>query len=236
MKNKYFIIGGISSAVIYLSIIIAIMLYIQKEKPKKKYLSIKKDSAVVVSLASSKPIKKPTPKKIIKKPKKVIKPKPKKIIKTKPKPKKIVKPKPKKIVKPKKIEKKEEKKKVTTDDLFRNIDTDKPTKKKNFIKTTDKLKSSKSDLKNKMDAYSAKITGILYDGFPEQERFAGNQIDIILTIYPSGRFRFQVSRYSSNTEFNEIIIQYLEQLQNIGFDRHTNSKAYKFNIEFIAKE
>ncbi|SHO80420.1 TonB-like; putative TolA function [hydrothermal vent metagenome] len=243
MKNRYFIIGGISSVLIYISIIIIIMIYIQQEKPKKKYISPPKNSAVVVSLASNKSIKKVAPKKtlkkVIKKHKPKNKPKPKKIKKHKhkpkhkAKPKKIIKPKskPKKIVKSKKIEKK----KVAIDDLFKNIDTNRA-KKKNLIKTTDKPKSSKSDLKNKMDAYSAKVTSILYDGFPEQERFAGNQIDIRLTIYQSGRFRFQVTKYSSNTEFNEILIQYLEQLQSIGFDRHSNPKPYKFNIEFIAKE
>jgi hypothetical protein len=79
-----------------------------------------------------------------------------------------------------------------------------------------------------MDAYSSKITSILYNGFPEQERFAGNQIDILLIIYPSGRFRFKVTKYSPNREFNEILIRYLEELQNIGFDRHTNLKPYRF--------
>ena len=37
MKNRYFIIGGISSVVIYISLIIAIIIYIQK--PSKKYIS-----------------------------------------------------------------------------------------------------------------------------------------------------------------------------------------------------
>ncbi len=230
MKNRYFIIGGISSAVIYISLIIAIIIYIQK--PPKKYLSTPQKNSVVVSLNSPKPIKKTVHKKVIKRPivkkKKIIK---KKVIKKK----KIIK---KKIIK-KKIKKKKivkKKKEVSSSDLFKSIQTKKPKTKKNFIKTTDKPKVSKSDLKNKMNAYGAKITAILYDGFPEQEEFAGNQVDIKLIIYPSGRFRFQVIRYSSNIEFNEILIQYLEQLQSIGFQRHDNLKAYTFNIEFIAKE
>ena len=229
MKNRYFIIGGIFSAVIYIAIIIAIIIYIQK--PPKKYLSTPQKSSVVVSLNSPKPIKKTVHKKVIKKPivkkKKIIK---KKVIKKK-KIKKVIK---KPIIKKKKIVKK--KKEVSSSDLFKSIQTKKPKTKKNFIKTTDKPKASKSDLKNKKNAYGAKITAILYNGFPEQEEFAGNQVDIKLTIYPSGRFRFQVTRYSSNTEFNEILIQYLEQLQSIGFERHDNLKAYTFNIEFIAKE
>lgn len=232
MKNRYFIIGGISSVVIYISLIIAIIIYIQK--PSKKYISNpQKNHSMVVSLTSPIPIKKVikkrVKKKIIKKKKRIKKKK----IKHKPK-KKILK---KHTIKKKKIVKKIEKKKeISSSDLFKTIQTKKPKTKKNFIKTTDKPKSSKSDLKNKMSAYGNKVREILYDGFPEQERFAGNQIDIILIIYPSGRFNFKITKYSSNTEFNEEIIMYLEQLQNIGFDRHNNSKAYRFNIEFIAKE
>jgi len=236
MKNRYFIIGGISSAVIYISLIIAIIIYIQK--PSKKYISNpQKNNSMVVSLTSPLPIKKVTHKKRVKK--KIIKKK-KKLKKRKTiKKKKIIKKKivKKPIIKKKKIIKKIEKKKeISSSDLFKSIQTKKPKKRKNFIQTTDKPKSSKSDLKNKMNAYGNKVRDILYDGFPEQERFAGNQIDIILIIYPSGRFNFKITKYSSNTEFNEEIIMYLEQLQNIGFDRHNNSKAYRFNIEFIAKE
>ncbi len=198
------------------------------EKPKPK-------------VETKKPIEKPKPKPI-EKPKPIPKPTPKPVEKPKP----IPKPTPKPVEKPKPIEKptpkptpqpKKEVKKESVDDLFSDIETIKPKDKKNIIKTTDKsAQSTNKGGKGVSDAYIAKITSQLENAIPMEEQYAGCQVDVKLTIYPNGDFRFQIVRYDSNSEYNEAIIAYLEQLQNIGLDRHTNAEPYIFTVELIAKE
>jgi len=174
-----------------------------------------------------KPIPKPTPKPV-EKPKPIPKATPKPVEKPKP----IEKPTPKPTPQPKKEVKKE-----SVDDLFSDIETIKPKDKKNIIKTTDKsAQSTNKGGKGVSDAYIAKITSQLENAIPMEEQYAGCQVDVKLTIYPNGDFRFQIVRYDSNSEYNEAIIAYLEQLQNIGLDRHTNAEPYIFTVELIAKE
>ncbi|MBN2825020.1 MAG: TonB C-terminal domain-containing protein [Campylobacterales bacterium] len=256
MKNRFFIFGGVFSIGFYIALIILLYFYV-KDYNKKKYLS-SGDKGISVALDTAakkvekksapiaKPTLKPQPKKV--ETKKVEKPKPKpqpKIEKKKPteKPKPVEKPKPKPV--PKKVEKPKPKPKPTppkatpkqsVDDLFSDIKTNKPAEKKNVIKTSDKPSTPKqSSGKGEEAAYLKKIYSKLEDGIPMDEQFIGCEVSIKLIIDKSGDFRFQVVRYDSNTEYNDIIIRYLEQLQSLGLPRHTSSKPYEWKFELVAK-
>jgi len=244
MKDRYFILGGVISIGFYVALMVGLYLYL-KNHNYKKYIS-SGDKGIAISLdalpvstpkvkkankpkVASKPKAKPTPKP---KPKATPKPKPKPKATPKPKPKPKATPKPKPKPKPTPKPKKE-----SIDDLFSDINTSKPKEKKNIIKTTDKpTNANKSSGKGKQNAYIQKIYSKLENGIPMDEKFVGSRVDVQLTIYPNGDFRFKVVRYDRNTEFNEMIIAYLEQLQAFGLDRHKNSKPYRFTVELIAKE
>jgi len=243
LKDKFFVFGGVVSIGFYIALLIGLYFYL-KDYHSKKYLS-SGDKGVAISLASipQKEVKKNTPIKKAQPPKKVLKPQTPKMQKPKPKPKKMEPKKPivKKVAPKPKVTKKKptpKPKPKSVDDLFSDIKTSKPKeKKKNFIKTTDKpTSSSKSSGQGKQQAYIKKIYSTLENGIPMDEKFAGSQVNVKLTIYNNGDFRFRIVRYDSNTEFNEMIIQYLEQLQSIGLDRHSSAKAYVFTVELIAKE
>ncbi|MEA2028295.1 MAG: hypothetical protein U9N49_04920 [Campylobacterota bacterium] len=239
MKNRYFILGGVISIGFYVALMVGLYLYLKNHNYKKyissgdKGIAISLD-ALPVSAPKVKKTYKPTPKPKPKpKPKVTPKPKPKPKVtpkpKPKPKPKATAKPKPKPTPKPKK---------ESVDDLFSDIETSKPKdKKKNVIKRTDKpTNSNKSSGKGKQNAYIKKIYSKLENGIPMDEKFVGSRVDVRLTINPNGDFRFKVVRYDRNTEYNEMIIAYLEQLQAFGLDRHKSSKPYRFTVELIAKE
>ena len=193
-------------------------------------------------------------------------PKPKAKPKVKPKPKKVVKKKviKEKIVKKKKIVKKDvnktkPKKKNNAKNLFENVKapkkknvikvSDKPIKTKpnnNFIKVTDNPKSASqrisSSLKNQKssdsgveNAYLAKVQSML-EGWPAQSEYAGEKVKVMLYINPTGFFEFKLKTVSNNSNFNEGLTGYLQQLQDIGFGRHKGERTYQFEAEFIAKE
>jgi len=199
-----------------------------------------------------KPKPKPKPKD---KPK--IKPKPK------PKPKKVIKKKfiKEKVVK-KVVKKKDEnltKPKKKALDLFSNVKTpkkkklievtDKPIKttpKSNLIQVTDKpisaseristsLKNQKSSDSGVENAYLAKVQSML-EGWPAQSEYAGEKVKVLLLIDPTGGFEFKIKSASNNENFNTGLMEYLEQLQSIGFGRHRGERTYQFEAEFIAKE
>ena len=73
-------------------------------------------------------------------------------------------------------------------------------------------------------------------GWPAQANYAGEQISVWLKVYPSGSFEFKVQKFSANSEFNEALIAYLKQLQEIGLGRHNNPKPYQIEVEFEARE
>jgi len=203
-----------------------------------------------------KPKVKPKPK-----PKPKVKPKVKP--KPKPKPKKVVK---KKVIKEKVVKKPVKKKdenltkpKKKALDLFANVKTpkkknlievtDKPIKtvpKNNLIEVTDKpttaserinssLKDQKSSDSGVEDAYLAKVQSML-EGWPAQSEYAGEKVKVLLQIDPTGGFEFKLKTVSNNENFNTGLIEYLEQLQTIGFGRHKGERTYQFEAEFIAKE
>lgn len=84
------------------------------------------------------------------------------------------------------------------------------------------------------DDYKSKVKSIL-NGWPAQSDFAGNKAKIKFVIEPSGRFEFDVVSQSSNEEFNKGLIQYLKQLQKVGFGAHGGGRAYIFDVDFIAE-
>jgi hypothetical protein len=85
------------------------------------------------------------------------------------------------------------------------------------------------------DGYKSKVKSIL-NGWPAQSDFAGNKAKIKFIIEPSGRFEFDVISQSSNEEFNKGLIQYLKQLQKVGFGAHGGNRDYVFNVDFIAEK
>lgn len=191
---------------------------------------------------------KPKPKKVLKK--KVVK---KKVIKEKVVKKKVVKKKDVNLTKPKKVTKPKDlfanvssAKKITKPKLDMKI-TDKPVKpkKSKLIKVSDKpsasqlvsdsLKVQKSSDSGVENAYLAKVQSLL-EGWPAQSDYAGEKVKVLLEIEPSGFFEFKIKSASNNYDFNDGLIEYLEQLQEMGFGRHKGNRTYQFEAEFIAKE
>ena len=137
-------------------------------------------------------------------------------------------------------------KKIQAKRLFSSVHTPKTIRKKSkksnkravkpaSERVVDSLKKQSDRDKGVENAYFASIQQRL-EGWPEQANFAGEQISVLLTVYRSGKFDFNVQHLSSNSEFNEALIAYLKQLQSIGLGRHTNSKAYRIEVEFVATE
>lgn len=145
---------------------------------------------------------------------------------------------------------------TNTTNLFANIKSDKP------IATTQKTKpsskppmppmtklqqsssSAASALINKEfskkgdtgveDAYKSKVRSIL-QGWPAQSSYAGQKAKISFIIQPNGDFDFKITQPSANEEFNQGLVQYLKQLQRVGFGPHAGSRAYFFDVNFIAE-
>ncbi|MEA2048267.1 MAG: TonB C-terminal domain-containing protein [Campylobacterota bacterium] len=206
-----------------------------KQAVKKKEKATKIDKTKTKKVIKKKVIKK----KVIKE--KVVK---KKVIK------KAVKKKDENLSRPKKVNQPK--------DLFSKISptkkpklklevTDKPiqTKKSNLIKVSDKpsastlvsdsLKSKKQSDRGIEESYLAKIQSML-EGWPAQSEYAGEKVNVILYINPTGFFEFKLKTASNNPDFNKGLTEYLEQLQDIGFGRHKGQRTYHLEAEFIAKE
>lgn len=190
----------------------------KKEAKKKEHTNEKK------KYKPKKKAKKKAKKKKLKKKKKIKEKKPQK-------------QKKQKIKKKSQNKKKSEKKKVNN--LFDNIKEKKPHKSENKRKSSNN-KNAISDKRENKDrgienSYLAKIQSTLED-WPAQGDFASEKVVIWLRIKSDGSFIFKLLSPSNNQDFNSGLIQYLKQLQKIGFDSHQSSKPYELNIEFIAKE
>jgi protein TonB len=96
------------------------------------------------------------------------------------------------------------------------------------------LKKSRTEL-GRENVYLAKVERLL-KGWPAQANFAGEEIDIRLTIYPDGRFDYRILKLSANPDFNHELINYLKQLQNVGFGPHSHGKPYEIEVRFIAHD
>jgi protein TonB len=236
-----FKLTGILATSIYLFFVGLLFYYFNHHSEKKSIHFVKKNSErISVSIpAQNSKADKSNPKHIKKslsKPKKkVVKKKvtKKKVVKKKATKKKVVKKKVvKKRVKKRTIEKsrREKKQKAKVSNLFDKIGDKKPSNRK------DGKKRKKEDLdRGILNAYLANLEDIL-QGWSAQSEFAGESAKIWLKINRDGSFKFKLISPSNNQDFNSGLIQYLKQLQKIGFDPHKNSKPYELNIEFIAKE
>ena len=203
------------------------------------------------------------PKKVLK-PKPKPKPKPKKTVKKKVVKKKVIKEKV--VKKPKTIKKKKDtnttkpKKVNKPKDLFANISSSKKVekpkpikvtktpvkpKKSDMIKVSDKpsaseLVSNALKIQKKSDsgienAYLARIEEKL-KGWPAQSEYAGEKAKVWIKVEPNGSFKFKVITASGNEAFNSGLIDYLKQLQTIGFGQHKGNRAYELDVEFAATE
>ncbi len=143
-----------------------------------------------------------------------------------------------------------------TSDLFANIKSDKPiasalkTKlaSKPSVSTATKIPQSRSSVASELiskefnkkgdagveDAYKSKVKSIL-QGWPAQSSYAGERAKISFVIQPNGDFDFKIIQPSANEEFNQGLVQYLKQLQRVGFGPHAGSRAYLFDVNFIAE-
>ena len=97
---------------------------------------------------------------------------------------------------------------------------------------TESLKKRQSE-RGVENAYLAKVEHLL-KGWPAQANFAGEEIDIRLRIYPDGHFDYSILSLSGNPDFNHELINYLKQLQGIGFGPHTHGRPYDIEVKFIA--
>jgi protein TonB len=144
----------------------------------------------------------------------------------------------------------------TTNDLFANIKSDTPiattiknkpsfspskTMTTNISKTTSSAASqrinkefAKQGNAGVEDAYKSKVKSIL-QGWPAQSSYAGERAKISFVIQPNGDFDFKIIQPSANEEFNQGLVQYLKQLQRVGFGPHAGSRAYLFDVNFIAE-
>jgi protein TonB len=263
IKKSSTFISGFLAFGIYFILIGLLIFYFNTRDEKKSVHYVKKDEKrIQVALSTPKKAINPKPK-VKPKPKPKPKVKPKVKPKPKPKPKKVVKKKviKEKIVK-KVVKKKDEnltKPKKKALDLFANVKTskkkklievtDKPIKtvpKNNLITVTDKpisaserisssLKVQQSSDSGVENAYLAKVQSML-EGWPAQSEYAGEKVKVLLLIDPTGSFEFKLKTASNNEDFNTGLIDFLEQLQGIGFGRHNAGRTYKFEAEFIAKE
>ena len=85
------------------------------------------------------------------------------------------------------------------------------------------------------NAYLAKVENLL-KGWPAQANFAGEEIDIRFNIYRDGSFDYKILKLSGNPDFNRELINYLKQLQRIGFGPHARKKPYEIEVQFVAHD
>jgi protein TonB len=263
IKKSSTFISGLLAFGIYISVITLLLFYFNTRDQKKPVHYVKKnEERIRVSMSAPKPQAK---KEIKKQPKKVLKPKPKpkpkKTVKKKVVKKKVIKEKV--VKKPKIVKKKKDlnttkpKKVNKPKDLFANIsstkkvekpkviDIPKKPKKSNIVKVSNKpsaselvsnsLKKQKKSDSGIENAYLAKIEEKL-KGWPAQSEYVGEKAKVWIKVEPNGTFKFKVITASGNAAFNTGLIDYLKQLQKIGFGPHKGNRPYELDVEFIAKE
>ena len=257
MNHQVKFYSAIYAIAIYLLVLGFLITYFNhhSEKPKSIHFVKKNDNRIEVGLKQSnqaiqesqkspqdkskniKDMKKTPKEKPIKKKKIVKKPEKKKIIEKKKVPEK------KKIVEKKKVTKNVEKKspkKPKINKLFEKI-KDKEPNRTASPKSNNKshIKSSMKDVESKdqgiINEYFAKVEETLYY-WPAMSEFAGEKAEVWLKIEQDGSFIFKLTKYSNNPDFNSGLIQYLEQLQRVGFARHEQSRSLEARVEFIAEE
>ena len=244
--NSDKLFATVVTTITVLFIVVVLIFVFTKKATHSRHFVSKYSDAVAVSLATptikrvskAQNIKKSkshtTHKKRYNKPKKrVVKRVKKKKLVSKRVVKKVAKAKEKATSKPKKIEapkkpsivKKEQKspKKVEAKSLFSSINRNSTTSKKPL------------EGKGEINRYLAKVESILR-GWPAQRNFAGEEIDVRLKIYPTGKFEYKIMKYSQNEEFNRALISYLDDLKRFGFGPHKANRAYEIEVKFVANE
>ncbi len=263
-------VSAVAAICIYLLTLFSLIYYFNHHESDEAKNYVKKDQKKIsVSLNSPqpkvepKPKEQPKPKKEEPKPKKetpkVVK---KEIQKPIAKPKEIKKVVPKKEEpKPKKEEpkpKKETLKVVDTNDLFKDVKTEKKpenkeVKKPNIIEVSEPKEVKQEPKKSAMDrlkeaqeieedaqsgiedAYIAKVKERLSQ-WGEQGEFKGETANVEFVIKPTGDFTFRLKGGSNNQAFNEGLIQYLKSLQKVGLGAHSAPRSLVIDVKFIAKE
>ncbi len=243
MSAKYR--SAIYAVLIYIFLVASLVSHFSSstEKPKSIHYVKKNDNQIAIGLSTaptkqSTPISKPKPKNKLKR--KETQEKPKVIKAKKTPPKKIAKPKKKIEKKPKKKQKQKPKLKK----LFENIKEKKSSsqsKELSEVKNDDNkhITSSMKNVQNKdkgvINKYFAKIEETLYY-WPALSGFEGEKAQVWLKIQKDGSFIFRLTKYSNNPDFNSGLIQYLKQLQRVGFARHSYRRPLEATVEFIAQE
>ena len=244
MQNRYKLLSGLLAFFVYFALLGLLINYFNHHTKKKSiHYADKSSKAIVVSLSPSQNKVDRAEKRSRPKKKSQSKVKPKEILKSKKvapvKKIKSVSPRPSKTIKTSKQEK--AKKKIKVSSLFDKIDEKKPIvrkeKKPERGKKSEKgkIKKEKGQDRGVINAYFSKTERMLYN-WPAQSEFAGHSAKVWLKIRQNGTFEFKLLSASNNEDFNTGLIQYLQQLQRVGFDPHQNSKPYELNVEFVAKE
>jgi outer membrane biosynthesis protein TonB len=233
MRKK--LTAGIAAFGIYFTLLALLLYYFgYQTRAEPKHFVAKKEKGITVTLAGARPPAAPkaTPRKA---PKKKRHPKPRNVSQTKKAPPKTP---AKKKVSPRK--------RPDTKKLFGGVKPPKKspakpaeTQRKSGAKIS-KKRSGESIKKPKREsgvenAYLARVERALRD-WPAQANFAGQEIDVWLKIYPSGNFEFKVMKLSGNPDFNHELINYLKQLQRIGFGPHKRGRPYEIEVQFVAHE
>ena len=134
-------------------------------------------------------------------------------------------------------------------DLFASVTTSsrpKPVKEPSQVRhnssVTDRIKnthlsgqiSNRNRERGVENAYIAKVQSLLHN-WPAESNYKGSQVKIKFTIYSSGKFKFRLTSRSPNQNFNQGLIEYLKQLQRIGFGQHSKSTPYDIAVTFRAR-
>ena len=230
MKSKLF--AGLVAFGIYFAVLAALFYYFgyHHRNPPRHYV-VKNERGIAVTLAGAKAPNPPSPKKKTTA-KKKHHPKPRNIAQEKKA--------PRTVPTRRKKTTRQTPKRPDTKKLFSKVKVpQKQTQKKGGASGTKqspqhslKKQSKERGIEN---AYLAKVERLL-KGWPAQANFAGEEIDIRLTIYPDGRFDYKILKLSGNPDFNHALIGYLRQLQNLGFGPHPGKRAYDVEVRFVAHE
>ncbi|WP_456457706.1 TonB C-terminal domain-containing protein [Nitratifractor sp.] len=228
MKEK--LITGLAALGIYFALITLILYYFGYRSNEKKatHFVTKNEKGIAVTLAGP-----PSPT-----PKRAIRPKRESRKKQHPKPRNVTVA--KKSPTQKASKKAIPKKRPDTKKLFSKVKI--PSKKKEHTEGASgtKKQGERTLKQNKHEsgvenAYLAKVENLLR-GWPAQANFAGEEIDIRLKIYKDGSFDYKILKLSGNPDFNRELINYLKQLQRIGFGSHARKKPYEIEVKFIAHD
>ncbi len=218
-RDKLFATIVTALTILFVSLLLLFVFKSKSDNVSKHFIS-KRGEAIAVSLASSS-TKKSSKANIHKRTKVKKKRYHKKPIKHK----KIVKQKNKTTHKVKKSQPVKNRK-IEAKKLFSSI-TDKSSLNKNSV---DK---KEGEGRGEINRYLAKIEKRLRS-WPAQRDFAGEEIDVRLKIYPNGKFDYKIMKYSRNSEFNNALISYLDDLKRFGFGPHKGGRAYEIEVKFIA--